>query len=78
MAADIMNAKVTALYKETIWTTIGSEFRKDKGKKTIIVRVLYGLKSADQTFWEHLADYMYSLSYKSCLLVLQSLYLERG
>ncbi len=46
MAADIMNAYIIALYKEKIWTTFGTEFRKDKGKKTIIVRALYGLKSA--------------------------------
>ncbi len=67
MAADIMNAYITAPCKEKIWTTLGPEFGKDKGKKAIIVRALYGLKSAGQAFREHLADCMHSLGYKSCL-----------
>ena len=67
MAADIMNAYITAPCKEKIWTTLGSEFGKDKGKKAIIVRALYGLKSAGRAFREHLADCMRSLGYKSCL-----------
>ncbi len=37
MAADIMNAYITALCKEKIWTTLSSEFGKDKCKKAIIV-----------------------------------------
>ncbi len=50
-----------------IWTTLGSEFGKDKGKKSIIERVLYSLKSAGQVFHKHLADCMHFLGYKSCL-----------
>ncbi len=46
---------------------IDSEFRKDKGKKAIIVRALYGLKSTGWAFCEHLADCMHSLGYKYCL-----------
>ncbi len=45
MAAHMMNAYITAPCKK-LWTTLGSEFRKDKGKKAIIDRALYGLKSA--------------------------------
>ncbi len=67
MAADIMNAYITAPCKEKIWTTLGSEFGKDKGKKAIIVRALYSLKSAGRAFREHLANCMRSLGYKSCL-----------
>ncbi len=67
MATDIMNAYITAMCKEKIWTTLGSEFRKYKGKKAIIVRALYGLKSASWAFCEHLANCMLSLGYKSCL-----------
>ncbi len=37
MAADIMNAYITAPCKERIWTTLGSEVGKAKGKKAIIV-----------------------------------------
>ncbi len=32
MVADVINAYITASCKEKIWTTLGSEFRKDKGK----------------------------------------------
>ncbi len=46
MAADIMNAYITGPCKEKIWIELGSEFRKDKGKNTIIVRTLDCLKSA--------------------------------
>ncbi len=67
MAADIMNAYITAPCKEKIWTTLGSEFGKDKGKKAIVVRALYGLKSAGWALCERLADCMCSLDYKSCL-----------
>ncbi len=50
MAVDIMNAYITALCKEKIWITLGSVFGKDKSKKAIIVRALYGLKSASHSF----------------------------
>ncbi len=46
---------------------LGSEFGNNKGKEAIIVRALYGLKSAGLAFQEHLSDCMYSLGYKSCL-----------
>ncbi len=45
MAADIMSAQITTPCKEKIWTTLGSEFGKDKGKKAIVVQALCGLKS---------------------------------
>ncbi len=67
MAADIINAYITAPCKEKIWTTLTSEFGNNKGKKAITVKALYGLKSADQAFRKHLADCMCSLDYKSCL-----------
>ncbi len=67
MEADIMNAYITAPCKEKIWTTLGPEFRANKGKKAIIVRALYSLKSAGHAFREHLAGCMQSLGYKSCL-----------
>eukprot|EP00970_Alexandrium_tamarense_P017104 scaffold8306_cov156-Alexandrium_tamarense.AAC.1 len=36
MAADVMNAYVTAPNKEKIWSTLGPEFGSDCGKKAII------------------------------------------
>eukprot|EP01082_Thalassiosira_pseudonana_P012046 g10260.t1 g10260 contig4:1535094-1535339(+) len=67
MAADVMNAYVTAPNKEKIWTTLGPEFGSDCGKKAIIVRALYGLKSAGAAFHSHLGECMRNLGYKPCL-----------
>ncbi len=65
MAADIMNAYITAPNKEKIWMLLGPEFGKDKGRKAIVVRALYGLKSAGAAFRSHLADCMRQLGYGS-------------
>ncbi len=58
MAADIMNACITAPNEEKIWTLLGPEFGKDKGHKAFFVRALYGLKSASAAFRSHLANCM--------------------
>jgi hypothetical protein len=60
-AADIPNAYISAPIKEKVWCASGPEFGPGAGKPTIIVRTLYGLKSA-----AHLADCMQHLGYKSC------------
>ncbi len=66
MAADIMNAYITDPCMEKIGTVLGSELGKVKGKKVIIARALYSLKTTSEAFSEHLADCMHSLGYKSC------------
>ncbi len=53
--ADIENAYLTAPVAEKIWCKLGPEFGADAGKKAIIVRALYGLKSAGASFRNHLA-----------------------
>ena len=65
--ADIKNAYLAAPVTEKIWTVLGPEFGQDCGKKAIVVRALYGLKSAGAAFRNHLADCMDYLGYKSCL-----------
>lgn len=65
-ASDIQNAYLTAPCEEKIYTTLGPEFGEDKGKTAIIVRALYGLKSAGSSYWQHISDCMYSLNYKRC------------
>ena len=52
---------------EKIWTICGPEFGVDEGKKAIIVRSLYGLKSAGASFRQHLVDCMMHLGWKSCM-----------
>ena len=54
---DIKNAYLQAPVAEKIWCKLGSEFGSDAGKPAIIVRSLYGLKSAGASFCNHLADY---------------------
>ena len=44
--ADIENAYLTASVGEKIWCVLGPKFGTDAGRKAIIVRALYGLKSA--------------------------------
>ena len=53
--ADIENAYLTAPVSEKIWTVLGPEFGDDQGKRAIVVRALYGLKSAGASFRNHLA-----------------------
>ncbi len=65
MAADIMNAHITAPNKEKIWMLIGPEFGKDKCHKDLVVRALYGLKSAGVAFRSHLVDCIRQLEYES-------------
>ncbi|KAL7447687.1 hypothetical protein ACHAXS_000070, partial [Conticribra weissflogii] len=65
IAADIMNTYITAPNKEKIWTLLGPKFGKDIGCKAIVVRALYGLKSAGAAFRSHLADCMRQLGYES-------------
>jgi hypothetical protein len=48
--ADIENAYLTAPINEKVWTVLGPEFGDDAGKCALIVRALYGLKSAGATW----------------------------
>ena len=65
-ASDVMNTFLTAPCVDKIWTTLGSEFGDDAGKKAIIVRALYGFKSAGARFGNHIADCMRLLGYEPC------------
>jgi len=63
---DVLNAYITAPITEKVWTVLGPEFGQDAGKKSIIVRALYGLKSTGAAFRAHLASSMRTMGYKSC------------
>ncbi len=64
--ADILNAYISAPIKEKVWCALGPEFSSNAGKSAIIVRALYGLKSAGAAFHARLADCMQHLGYTSC------------
>jgi len=61
--SDVQNAYLTAPCEEKIWT--GPEFGEDEGKKALIVRVLYGLKTAG-AFNMHITDCMMKMGYELC------------
>ena len=64
--SDIQNAYLTAPNAEKIWTVLGAEWGQQAGQRAIIVRALYGLKSAGASFRNHLAACMRTLGYQSC------------
>jgi hypothetical protein len=63
---DILNRYITAPITKKVCTVLGPEFGIDVGKSAIIVRALYGLKSAGAAFCAHLASFMRQMGYTSC------------
>ena len=45
---------------------MGPEFGPDAGKSEVIVRAVYGIKSAGDSFRNHLADCIKHMEYMSC------------
>ena len=64
--AAVLNAYMMASNNGNMWSVLGSEFGNDAGKSAIIVRVLFGLKSACASFRAHLAQCMEELVYEFC------------
>ena len=64
--SDVLGAFLTAPCQEKILTKLGPEWGNDAGKQAIIVRALYGLKSAGASFNRHLADCMGTIGYSRC------------
>ena len=50
LACNIQNAYLTASYRKKVWMRAGPEFGSDRGKRMLIVRALYGLKSSGAAF----------------------------
>jgi hypothetical protein len=68
MGADISNAYLTAPTLEKVFTVLGAEWGADAGKRALIVRALYGLKSSGAAYRNHLASYLREeLKFSSCL-----------
>jgi len=67
LSADIQNAYLTApLTREKYYIKAGPEFGSDEGRIAKVVRALYGLKSAGQSFRLYLASTLKDLGFKSC------------
>ena len=51
---NVENAYITVPFTEKVWSILGTEFGSDAGRKAIIVRALYGLKSVGAALQSHL------------------------
>jgi hypothetical protein len=65
MSCDLENAYLNAPCREKIWFEGGLECGADHGKVCIVVRSLYGLKSAGAAFRSSLAQILRDLGYES-------------
>ena len=54
---------MTAPCKEKVWLRAGPEFGVDQGKILLVVRALYGLKSASVSFRSFMANYLDDLGF---------------
>jgi hypothetical protein len=65
MACDLENAYLNAKCREKIWFEGGIENGEDRGKVCVLVRALYGLKSAGASWRAALAEVLRDLGYES-------------
>jgi hypothetical protein len=65
MSVDLENAFIQAPCREKIWFEGGLECGEDYGKVCVVVRSLYGLKSAGAAFRSSLAQALQDLGYQS-------------
>ena len=64
-AGDIGNAFLYGRTKEKVYIKAGNEFPEHmRGKRLLIVKALYGLKSSSSRFHEHLSQKLLTLGYK--------------
>ena len=65
--ADATNAYLNAPCREKCWTILGPEFGRNQGRKALIVRALYGLKSAGASWRSYCAQVLReTLGFKPC------------
>ena len=67
LGADVQNAFLTAPNKEKCWMIAGSEFGPEEGKTFLVVKALYGLKSASFSFRSYMAEKLTSMGFQSSL-----------
>ena len=65
LSCDIQNAFITAPNREKIWTIAGREFGSEAGKPMIVIRALYGLRSAGASFRSFLAETLDDIGFVS-------------
>ena len=65
MGCDVQNALLSADNLEKHWLKAGPEFGAEQGKTFIVVRALYGLKSASAAFQDYMANKLDKIGFKS-------------
>jgi hypothetical protein len=65
-ASNVQGAYLNAPCREKIAAILGPEFGEHQGKKAIITRALYGLKSSGAAYRAHIADCMRHLGWTLC------------
>jgi hypothetical protein len=66
-ATDILNTYLASPCDGKVWTILGPEFGPElEGKRAIIVRSLYGLKSSGEAYRYHIATYAEHLGFTGC------------
>ena len=63
-ACGIINAYLTAPYREKIWTLVEPEFGSDAGKNMLVVRALYGFKSSGASYRAFFADMLHDIWFR--------------
>jgi hypothetical protein len=65
LAGDVQNAYLNAETKEKVYMIAGKEFGVNQGKRVLIVRALYGLKSSGAQWRSHMAQTLRDLGFES-------------
>ena len=67
LGADVQNAFLTAPNKEKCWMIAGPEFGTEEGKTFLVVKALYGLKSASFSFRSYMAEKLSDMGFQSSM-----------
>ena len=67
LGADVQNAFLTAPNKGKCWIIAGPEFGTEEGKTFLVVKALYGLKSASFSFRSFMAEKLSGMGFQSSL-----------
>ena len=67
LGADVQNAFLTAPNKERCWMIAGPEFGTEEGKAFLVVKALYGLKSASFSFRSYMAEKLSDMGFQSSM-----------
>ena len=67
LGADVQNAFLTAPNKDKCWMVAGPEFGSEEGKTFLVVKALYGLKSASLSFRPFMTEKLASMGFQSSM-----------